>query len=135
MAKQKKCQVPGVICGTTTQELIPCDAPIRFDPLEPFHVKGKSQQIKAFQPKYTENCLAYKPQSHYYDIGRESYLKLIEREFKNNTSFVLLIESPIGTGKTYYMESIANSISNTNNRIIWASGHHYVQTPHTIWSL
>eukprot|EP01084_Bolivina_argentea_P197683 338718_1 len=70
MGKQKNCHVAGVICDATTQELIPCDAPVRFDPLEPFFVKGKAMKINAFQPKYTENALVYKPQSHYYDIGR-----------------------------------------------------------------
>ena len=147
MAKQKKCCIPGVICDTTTQELIPCDAPIRFDPLEPFHVKGKQQLIKAFQPKYLENTMAYSPQSHYYNIGRESYLKLVEQLISkpSSSSFVLLTESPIGTGKTYYCESIVTLLNknknknknkniNNNYRIIWSSGHHYVHSPHTIWS-
>ncbi len=49
MAKQKKSQIAGVIYDTPTQHLIPSSAPIRFDPLEPFHVKGKQQLIKAFR--------------------------------------------------------------------------------------
>ena len=112
--------------------------PIRFHPMEPFHVKGKQQLIRAFQPKYTDNALTYSPQSHYYNIGRESYLKLVEQLLFTNSSFVLLTESPIGSGKTYYMESIVNLIQKKikldfgKYRIIWASGHHYVHSPHTI---
>eukprot|EP01084_Bolivina_argentea_P115195 204899_1 len=137
MAKQKKCGVPGVICDTPTQELIPCSAPIRFDPLEPFYVKGKAVQIRAFEPKYTENCLAYAPQSHYFDIAAAAKRPSIE----NNAGFVLLCESPIGSGKTHYMESVVNSIRKSNkscasDRIIWASAHHYVNSSsQTIWSV
>jgi len=136
MAKQKKSARPGVICDTNTQELISCDAPVRFDPMEPFRVKGKSQLIKAFQPQYNKSTMAYEPQTHFYDIGRDSYMKSVQQMFEDNKHSVLLIESPIGTGKTYYLESIVNLIrkfNSSNCRVIWASGRHYIHAPHTIW--
>ena len=137
MAKQKKSGSPGVICDTNTQELISCDAPVRFDPMEPFHVKGKSVLIKAFQPHYNQSSLAYKPQSHFYDVGRDSYMQSVQQLFQSNKPSVLLIEAPIGTGKTFYLENIINSIKKHNSsdcRAIWASGRHYMHAPHTIWS-
>jgi len=136
MAKQKVSGQPGVICDTNTQELISCDAPVRFDPMEPFHVKGKSQLIKAFQPQYNQSSMAYKPQSHFYDIGRDASFKSVKQLFAGSKPSVLLIESPIGRGKTFYLESIVNSIRKHNSsdcRVIWASGRHYIHSPHTIW--
>eukprot|EP00485_Elphidium_margaritaceum_P014944 CAMPEP_0202726070 /NCGR_PEP_ID=MMETSP1385-20130828/184423_1 /ASSEMBLY_ACC=CAM_ASM_000861 /TAXON_ID=933848 /ORGANISM="Elphidium margaritaceum" /LENGTH=1239 /DNA_ID=CAMNT_0049392283 /DNA_START=36 /DNA_END=3755 /DNA_ORIENTATION=+ len=112
MYKQKSdFKVPGVICDTTTQELIPSDAPIRFDPLAPFLVKGKANLIHAFAPKYSEQVMGYQPQSHYYDIGREAYLSVVEKALIKESSFVLLVESVIGSGKTYFLESIVNAIN------------------------
>ncbi len=70
-----------------------------------------------------------------------SHCVLSETHNVENKSFVSLIESPIGTGKTTLIESIVHC-SNKNeinkkfkkNRVIWVSGHHYVTTSQTIWS-
>ena len=141
MAKQKKTETPGVICDITTQELIPSDAPIRFDPMEPFKVKGKSKKIKAFIPRYNEGNSHYIPQSHYFEVSIDSYKSYILKNIdhicnRQKNGYVMLIESMIGTGKTYLLESIVsyyNSKYKEKCHLVWSSGIHYINANCLIW--
>lgn len=169
MGKQKKSKIAGIICDKTTLDLIPSDAPIKFEQLEPFYVKGKSNRITAFYPKFNESFVAYIPQYHYYDVGRENIIKILVSRMQINSKrkesltvvnlddinsisndmtlnmnmsagVVLLIESPIGTGKTYFLESLCAMITartkteHNDWKLIWASGQNYMQKAHMIWS-
>ncbi|ETO14090.1 hypothetical protein RFI_23272 [Reticulomyxa filosa] len=147
MSKQEKTKEAGILIDKTTRELIPDYAPIQFFSQEPFYVKGKNELIHAFVPKYTKQDIDPKltqistyQQIHHYEVGIETELSNIEalwtKSIEQQTGFVLLLESPVGTSKSFFLESLFMRIGEkeAETQLFCAKALQYVTRPYLVWN-